>query len=76
MKLVESGKITYKQFEEKQKAFALQLVEKAAKLTIELPDGATSGTKKAQKRILLSQNPALIHSRARGDCYGKSLKSL
>lgn len=74
LKLVESGKITYKQFEEKQKAFALQLVEKASKLTIELPDGATSGTKKAQKRILLSQNPALIHSR--GDCYGKSLKSL
>lgn len=51
LKLVESGKITYKQFEEKQKAFALQLVEKASKLTIELPDGATSGTKKSTKKI-------------------------
>ena len=50
LKLVESGKITYKQFEEKQKAFALQLVEKASKLTIELPDGATSGTKKSTKK--------------------------
>lgn len=49
LKLVESGKITYKQFEEKQKAFALQLVEKASKLTIELPDGVSSGTKSAQK---------------------------
>lgn len=52
LKLVESGKITYKQFEEKQKAFALQLVEKASKLTIELPDGATSGTKKSTKKNL------------------------
>lgn len=50
LKLVESGKITYKQFEEKQKAFALQLVEKASKLTIELPDGATCGTKKSTKK--------------------------
>lgn len=50
LKLVESGKITYKQFEEKQKAFTLQLVEKASKLTIELPDGATSGTKKSTKK--------------------------
>lgn len=50
LKLVESGKITYKQFEEKQKAFALQLVEKASKLTIELPDGVSSGTKKCTKK--------------------------
>lgn len=50
LKLVESGKITYKQFEEKQKAFALQLVEKASKLTIELPDGSSSGTKKCTKK--------------------------
>lgn len=50
LKQVESGKITYKQFEEKQKAFALQLVEKASKLTIELPDGATAGTKKSTKK--------------------------
>lgn len=50
LKLVESGKITYKQFEEKQKAFALQLVEKASKLTIELPDGVSSGTKKSTKK--------------------------
>ncbi len=50
LKLVESGKITYKQFEEKQKALALQLVEKASKLTIELPDGATCGTKKSTKK--------------------------
>lgn len=50
LKLVESGKITYKQFEEKQKAFALQLVEKASKLTIELPDGAICGTKKSTKK--------------------------
>lgn len=58
LKLVESGKITYKQFEEKQKAFALQLVEKASKLTIELPDGATSGTKKSTKKNpFKSKNP-------------------
>lgn len=50
LKLVESGKITYKQFEEKQKAFALQLVEKASKLTIELPDGVSSRTKKSSKK--------------------------
>lgn len=50
LKLVESGKITYKQFEEKQKAFALQLVEKASKLTIELPYAATCGTKKSTKK--------------------------
>lgn len=50
LKLVESGKITYKQFEEKQKAFALQLVEKASKLTIELPEGVSSGTKKSTKK--------------------------
>lgn len=48
LKLVESGKITYKQFEEKQKAFALQLVEKASKLTIELPDGSVSTSKGAK----------------------------
>lgn len=50
LKLVESGKITYKQFEEKQKAFALQLVEKASKLTIELPEGNPAGTKKSTKK--------------------------
>lgn len=50
LKLVESGKITYKQFEEKQKAFALQLVEKASTLTIELPDGVSSRTKKSSKK--------------------------
>lgn len=50
LKQVESGKISYKQFEEKQKAFALQLVEKASKLTIELPDGVSSGTKKCTKK--------------------------
>ena len=74
LKLVESGKITYKQFEEKQKAFALQLVEKASKLTIELPEGVSSGTKKSTKK-----NPFKSKSSSnpfRGDCYGKSLKSL
>lgn len=50
LKLVEIGKITYKQFEEKQKAFALQLVEKASKLTIELPEGNPAGTKKSTKK--------------------------
>lgn len=74
LKLVESGKITYKQFEEKQKAFAQQLVEKASKLTIELPEGVSSGTKKSTKK-----NPFKSKSSSnpfRGDCYGKSLKSL
>lgn len=42
LKQVESGKISYKQFEEKQKSFALQLVEKASKMTIEVP--ATGGS--------------------------------
>ena len=48
LKQVESGKITYKQFEEKQKAFALQLVEKASKLTISLPGGSVSTSKGAK----------------------------
>lgn len=48
LKQVESGKISYKQFEEKQKSFALQLVEKASKLTISLPDGSVSTSKGAK----------------------------
>lgn len=48
LKQVESGKISYKQFEEKQKAFALQLVEKASKLTISLPGGSVSTSKGAK----------------------------
>ena len=48
LKLVESGQITCKQFEEKQKAFALQLVEKASKLTISLPGGSVSTSKGAK----------------------------
>ncbi|MGN0916028.1 MAG: DNA topoisomerase 3 [Succinivibrio sp.] len=48
LKLVESGQITCKQFEEKQKSFALQLVEKASKLTISLPGGSGSTSKGAK----------------------------
>lgn len=48
LKLVESGQITCKQFEEKQKSFALQLVEKASKLTISLSDGSVSTSKGAK----------------------------
>lgn len=61
LKQVESGKISYKQFEEKQKSFALQLVEKASKMTIEVP--ATGGSSKkvtkkpAFKKKSASSNP-------------------
>ncbi len=61
LKQVESGKISYKQFEEKQKSFALQLVEKASKMTIEVP--ATGGSsqkvtkKPAFKKKSSSSNP-------------------
>lgn len=61
LKQVESGKISYKQFEEKQKSFALQLVEKASKMTIEVP--ATGGSsqkvikKPAFKKKSATSNP-------------------
>lgn len=49
LKQVESGKISYKQFEEKQKSFALQLVEKASKMTIEVPATGGSSQKVTKK---------------------------
>lgn len=63
LKQVESGKISYKQFEEKQKSFALQLVEKASKMTIEVPatggssQKVTKNKKPAFKKKSASSNP-------------------
>lgn len=56
LKQVESGKISYKQFEEKQKSFALQLVEKASKMTIEVPATGGSSQKVTKKPAFKKKN--------------------